>query len=135
MPRRRDRQGGLAARIPPTASWDASRQNRRRLYCGCRDGRFLALRKHDGEPLWSRDLGGAAIAGPALDRAGDEDLPERLYAVGITGGLVAINPTSGEEVWARAMGDGVTPVEAISTPALVSVATRTASWCVACTSA
>lgn len=88
-----------------------------RLYFGCRDGIFYCLRRRDGSTVWSRDVGGPIVAGPALDRNG-EDAPERLYVTAVGGPLACLDPMSGRVLWTKALSDGLTQVEAIATPAL-----------------
>ncbi|MGL4550140.1 MAG: PQQ-binding-like beta-propeller repeat protein, partial [Gemmataceae bacterium] len=88
-----------------------------RLYVGCRDGSFYCLRRRDGSVAWSRDVGGPVVAGAALDRDGEET-PERLYVTAVGGPLTCLEPAGGRVLWAKALGDGLTQVEAIATPAL-----------------
>ena len=92
------------------------------LYFGTRDGRFYCLRRSDGAEAWSRQMPGPIVAGAALDRPqGSEAAPSRLYVATLDGVLAALVPGTGAVVWQRSLGDGSTPIEMISRPAVESL--------------
>ncbi len=63
-----------------------------RVYFGDEDGRFMALRESDGEPIWEVQVAGAVKAAPALHKG-------LLYVGDYGGKMSAIRATDGKIEW------------------------------------
>jgi outer membrane protein assembly factor BamB len=94
--------------------------DRERLYFGCRDGLFYALRRSDGQKAWSHDLGSPIVSGPALEScACCGTVGGRLYTGTLEGRLACLEPTTGRLVWSRDLVErSKVPIELVSSPVL-----------------
>ncbi len=90
------------------------------LYAGCRDGRLYALRRSDGQILWSRQLGSSLIASPVSEREPPAaSLGNRVYAASLDGLLAAVDAATGRVLWHLNLQERTrVPIELVATPAL-----------------
>lgn len=81
--------------------WSSPAINEETGYLTSLDHNLYAFRLADGKEIWKVDLGGAAVASPALGEDGT------VYLGTLTNEMLAIDPTSGKFIWRYKTGNAV----------------------------